>query len=164
MAMAFDIGYGIKVNEFSTLRRQWVAVNDPALPISFKEPCGPRVSYVERRYRYISICQITASQAVTAFELRTVPISVLGDIETTLTATEVRDLAAGASVSLQHQWNEYSDNDASNFHSSVTFVAAVRLSDGRILKSDLKMALAEVRRLTGAGTEDDLRPAPPRQP
>jgi len=159
--MTTDLGFGIKLNPFSTLRRQWIVVNDPALPVTFKEPCGLRVSYQDRNYRFSSFCDMQTSQPISAFELRVVPITIFGERLTTLTATDIRDFAPGANLRLTSQWNLWRENDAEEFYASVAFIAAVRLADGRILKSDLKLALDEVSRLSGEVSPEDLRRAPP---
>lgn len=165
-----DLGYGIILNENSTLRRQFVAIMDD-LPIEFVGVPGVRTvyekggRYTSGSYEYTSNTTIvvTHGPSVTAFEVRFATFDVFGNRVRTLSATEIEDISVGRQTTYDWKWRLYSENDASKYFASVVWVARVRTSDGRVHFANQKHILDVMRQFSADVTETDLDPTPKKQ-
>lgn len=138
----------IDLNKGSSLRRWWVVLNDPSCPIQL-ENAGIETTYNERFHNceFRATGSAKASKAVRAFEVRFVLYDVFGDYMTTLAATEVTDLASGATYSFRDvSWNAPMSH-ASQLLKVVAFVARVRTEDSTIWRFDAKVISDELARI-----------------
>lgn len=153
--MRFDLGYGIVVNEDSTVDREWSVVNDPRLPIALQTFTGLDTVHEDRDWAHEALYVVNVKEPITAFEVRFIPFNIWGEQGTTLSSTQIYDLSTGA-TRFTGTWRLYSENEAVEHFGSVAFVAQVRLADGTILKADLGPVLDAARAFADDVTEEDL--------
>ncbi len=124
---AFSIS-GVKLNEGSTLLRESILFNDPSCPVQLVSH-STGFSYKDRGFRYTGTTALEVTAPASAVEVRTSLFDVFGQHMSNLSNSEPRDFAAGT-IELNGEWRA-SDNDVSELLTSVTYIARVRLADGR---------------------------------
>lgn len=154
-----DLAMGIALNKASSLTREWVIINDPALPLQIE--AGSAVpSYSQDRtrgsYRYRAEYTVKASDAVTAYEVRFLVLDVFGERQRLLSASELTDIAAESSHNHVGVWNLFSEADASTAFYSVGYVAAVRTASGQVYRARLPAVLAEIQKISSAIQASDI--------
>ena len=118
----------ITINEGSTLTRESILFNDPSCPVSVQSH-STKIIYKDRAFEFSGKSTIQVSSPIVALQVRTILYDVFGQHMKNLSNTEARDFSAGQST-LEANWRA-SDNDASELLTTVTYVARVRLADGR---------------------------------
>ncbi len=151
-----NLGFGIILNEESTLSRDWVVVHDARLPVDFEGTPGTTTRY-ENNYEYNVQATLVASQPVTAVNARFIAFDVFGEHVVTLGATEVVDLAPGEPSRFDWQWR-VGENDASQHFASVGFIARVRTADGQVHYADFNTIVCVAELFALAATVADLDP------
>ena len=131
-----ELGYGIAVNKGSTLHRDWISVNDPSCPVQIL--LGVQPNYVKSKsgYQFVLKGDGKPSQPITAVRVISVLFDVWGNHMQNLADTEISDKPADAFFSLPGTWYA-SENDVSEFLTSVTYVRYVRTADGKIWSANL---------------------------
>lgn len=159
-----ELGYGIKLNKESSLKREWFVVRDAGAPAFIDGDAGVTVNYkpAERsslgQYQYrIYQYKVTAREPITAFELRMHVLDIFGRLLRTLSATEIVDLPAG-SRGFEGTWRLWSENEASEAFASVAYIAQVRTASGRVYEADRAAVFDHVRTVAKKITEADLDP------
>lgn len=165
-----SLGEGISVNAKSSLRREFVAIHDPSLPILVDETPGATMVYREAikgympsGYEYRSKLNIKPSNDIAAIEARFVTFDIWGDHAKTLLLTEIRDMASGQDAGLYGTWDCRSESECSEYMSCIFYISRVRTKDGRVLKASaaaLEAVLKEARRYNGNATLEKLEPKP----
>ena len=92
-----DLGYGISLNERSTLLREAVVVHDSRLPLDFVGTPVLQMIYDDRDFTYNTDVTVVAAEDVTAFAASFITFNVFGEQVANLGATEVVDIPTGAS-------------------------------------------------------------------
>ena len=162
-----DAASQIVVNKESSLMREWIAVHDPAMPMRLEGTPGVTTIYEDGQryssgnYRYSSELQFTATEPVSAVEIRFLTFDVWGEPGRVLSVTEVKDFPAGTHP-LIGKWNLYSENEASEFYASIAYVARVRTKQGKVIRADPAPVVAEARMFSKKFTEADLEPQKPK--
>ncbi len=156
------LGYGITVNKGSSLHRQWFVINDPSWPISLAA-AGINTTY-SKEFSFAPTGNITAKEAISAFEVRFMIFDVWGNHMKTLSGTELRDIAAGSPFQLAStgSWRAW-ENDVSHYLTSVGFVAHVRTSAGKAWSADTKAVFHEVEAVKLKLTQEQLEPPRPKE-
>lgn len=164
-----ELDYGVMLNKESSLTREWIVINDPALPLQI-ESAQAFSTYLQNRprseYRY-SADYVLTTQAVgiKAYEIRFLILDVFGERQRLLSDSEVADVAANARRTKNSQWNLYSGADASTAFYSIAYIAAVRTDSGLIVRANPERVLAEIRKISSAITASDIqREKPPATP
>jgi hypothetical protein len=161
-SISTNLGYGFIVAKGSSLRREWIAIHDPSIPVVLEGTPGITTVYVAERYsgsfRYRTKLKITAKQSIAAMEIRFLTFDVWGNHVRTLRLDEVADLAEGVSKDLDGSWSLYSENDVEKHYASIAYVARVRLKDGRVLVANEKPVLDEARKFSEKFSSEDLEP------
>ena len=161
-SMRTELGDNIVVNKNSSLRRQWVAFHED-IPLKIEGTPGIDTVYKSQKfrgeYKYTAEATLSATQAVTAFEVRFVNIDVFGQRMKTLSATEVEDIAAGEMNTFKWTWNAFRENDVARFFASVAFIAKVRTADGQVHRASSEAVLDVVQQFAKEATESDLNPS-----
>jgi hypothetical protein len=148
--------FGIDFNKGSTLQRERILLNIPSCPVQLTSS-SLRFDYQERGFKYKVQTGIQVQQAVTAFEIRHILYDVFGDHMQNLSNVEARDFAAGLN-NVEGTWSAYRENDVTEHLTTVTYVAAVRFSDGKTWKFPLEPLMAALRGLNlEQKIEDDAR-------
>ena len=151
-----NLGFGIILNEESTLSRDWVVIHDARLPVDFEGTPGATTRY-RNNYEYNVQATLVASQPVTAVDARFIAFDVFGEHVTTLRATEVVDLAPGEPSRFDWQWR-VGENAASEHFASVGFIASVRTADGQVHHADFDTVVCVTALFALAATVADLDP------
>jgi hypothetical protein len=160
--LKLPLGY-VVLNEKSTLTRMHYVIDVPGIPVRLTEVAGINTAYADRRYSWESNKDdLIASEAVTAVEVRFLLIDVFGDRLATLSATEVADIAAGASLYPNWRWNVRFDSeaDAKSMHTSFGWVAQVRKADGTVVKANEAQIVQAIKPHLPTVTAADLSAKP----
>lgn len=152
--MSMDLGYGLTVNDGSSLLREWVIVNDERLPVHLNS-FSVRTQIDDRNWVYDVQYEFEALQEIQAIEIRFIPFNIWGESERALSTTEVKDFGAGTS-SLRARWRILSENDAIEHYAMLGYVAQVKLSSGQILRANADNVVEEARRFSEDFTSGDL--------
>jgi len=131
-SFAFSI-LAVNFNEESTLERESILLNASDSPIRLVG-ASMTIDYGGEgrgRLRYNVASQIEANVFVMALELRHALYDVFGNHMQNLSNTETRNVEPGA-LSLSGTWNIRQENEVTEHLTTVSFVAQVRLSDGRV--------------------------------
>jgi len=162
----------VVVNEGSTLQREWITVHDDSMLASVARgsetvgTVGVRTVYRERGsyssggYRYVSAYVITATEALSAIEVRFLLFDVWGNHSRNLSSTDVIDMKAGEVESFHPEWNVHSENEVSEFYASIAYIAQVRTKDGRVIKADPNFILKQAQQFSDKFSVEDLEPTP----
>jgi hypothetical protein len=155
------LAYDIKVNGGSSLNRDWYVLNDPKCPLQL-QAAGIKTQYKESRvsgdYVYTGSGAVVANEDVTAFEVRFIVFDIFGNHLKTLSATEVEDLKASGSFNFsKSQWRTW-ENEVSEVLTVVSYVANVRLANGKIWRYETPKLLREIKKLETAVSETQLAP------
>lgn len=137
------LGYGISVNDNSTLTRDWVILNDATCPVQLNG-VGVNVLYSENRYSFKPEGDLNISEPITAYEIHHVLYDVFGGHIKTLSNFEVQDLSQTSKFDKYSSWYA-SENQVSEYFICVSYVAKIRTQKGVIwrynpleIKSELK--------------------------
>jgi len=149
-----DLGYGIRVNKNSSLRRAWVTMNDPSCPVQLSG-AGVTTGYGDREYNFIPAGSCEASESVSALEVRYLLYDVFGEHMKTLSGTDVSDRPANLAFPLKDsgEWRAW-ENEVSELLTVVTFIAQVRTTSGKVWRYQEKAIggeLAKMRLQLSAG-------------
>lgn len=99
-----NLGYGIAVAKNSSLKREWIAIHDPGMPVELEGTPGVATVFIpdgySNEFRYRSDFTLSAGEAVRAAEVRFLIFNVWGDHVQTLSYEEVLDLPKGGEEEL----------------------------------------------------------------
>lgn len=122
--------YGVELNAGSSLNRESIVFNDPTCPVQVSKN-SMSFTYADRRFSISSATVAAVKQPIVAMEVRHIMFDIFGQHMKNLSNKEVEDYGSlPAPISLKATWNLFDDNDVSEFLTSVTYVARVRLVDG----------------------------------
>jgi len=154
-------------NKESDLRREWIFLDDPRLPIGFdlSKTKGIRTGKKFNGHTFDWLFETTTvlqvrDTPITALEVRHLTFDVWGEHVRTLTGTEIADRQPSEAITLEHTWNLYSDNEAWSFYASISFVAQVRTLEGRVIKAETDAVLREAQRFSEKFSVEQLEPTP----
>ena len=160
-----ELGYGISVNKGSTLVRRWFTLNDDTCPVSL-ERSGIQTVYKSERYSgsysFAPAGTARAAKPVRAVYIVFALFDVWGERMRNLGLSEVTDLPEGGSVPFKSSWYA-SENDVSEFHTSVSFVDRVMLADGTIWRADRRAIAAKLSEVQIKVSESGLEREPPKE-
>jgi hypothetical protein len=161
-----NLGYGIAVAKDSSLRREWIAVHDSALPVDLEGTPGIKTIYESERYsgeyRYVGEFTLRTRASVQAIEVRFLTFDVWGNHVRSLSYEEVVDLPADSSKAFVGKWNVHSENEVERHYASIAYVARVRTADGRVFLGNDQPVLAEAKKFFAKFSAADLQPEPVR--
>ena len=151
--LAFDIGYGIIVNEGSSLQREALIVQDKRLPVRI---VGFEVETAleERNWEYQIEYSVELDAAISAIELRFIPFDIWGDKETPLSATTIEDINEG-SWSGDGKWR-LSETDAVQHYAMIGYVAQIKTATGKIIKANPDLVVDAAKDFSDDFSKSDL--------
>jgi len=152
--MAIDIGYGIKVNESSTLQREILIIQDERLPAKltgFKV----KTAIPDRNWEYLIEYETEITSDISAIQVKFIPFSIWGEKDIPLSATTIADIKVG-------KWSEdgswrLSETDAVQHYAMIGFVAQVKLSSGEIIKINPELVVKEAKTFSSDFSTSDLK-------
>lgn len=153
--MSFDIGYGIKVNEGSSLMRQAVIVQDKRLPVRLTE-FSVSTTLKDRNWQYNIGYQFELDVDAVAVEVRFVPFDIWGEKNTSLSTTVIKDFAP-AVIRQSAAWR-LSETDAVHHFAMIGYVAQVKLASGEILRANPDQVVEVAQQFSGDFSAIDLAP------
>jgi hypothetical protein len=158
-----QLGYGIAVAKGSSLKREWIAVQEPSAPAQFEGTPGVATVYDSKQYGgdylYRAKFKLAFTSDVRAFEVRFLLFNVWGEHVTNLVSSEVEDVASGGTKEYAANWN-VTASDVAEHYASIAYVARVRLADGRIIEAPIETVLDEARKFSAKFTAEQLEPKP----
>ena len=149
-----ELSSSIKLNKNSTLHREWIAINDDQMPVSFKGTPGVLMiydsgsKYSSGGYRYKATYEIVATADIAAIEIRFITFDVFGEKMRNLSTTYIGDIKKGTTYSDTSQWTCSSENDAECYLSSIAYIAQVRTADGKVYYYDANAIVDEILKFT----------------
>jgi len=152
--MNFDIGYGIKVNEGSTLNREWIIVTDQRLPVNLTSFTA-KTRIDDRNWIYDIDYSVETSEDIQAIEVRFIPFDVWGESDRPLSATDIKDFSGG-NHSFSAEWRILSESDAVHHFAMLGYVAQIKLSSGAILRANPDAVIEEARKFSEDFSSGDL--------
>jgi len=136
---------GVAFNKGSTLQRERVLLNLPSCPVQLTASTLS-FGYEERGLRYKIHTTFQVQQPVVAVEIRHILYDVFGEHMRSLSETEATDYPAGEQA-VDGAWGVLRDNDISEQLSAVSFVAKVRLADGKVWSFQMEPLIVALRSL-----------------
>lgn len=158
--MKTELGYGLHINKKSTLHREWITIHDRSLPLTIENTIGIKGTFEVKKYAssafYETKYKVTATEDISAFEVRFLTFDVWGDHVRTLASTEIVDLNKGANSEFTGKWRELSESRLAEFYASIAYVAQIRTKSGKVLKCDTSIILKEAQKFSTKFTAEDL--------
>jgi hypothetical protein len=158
--MRTSLGRGIVLNKESSLERVWICVQDPAMPVEFKNPVGIKTIYTLRgevgAYEYSSVVHLTAREPVSVVEVRFLLFDIWGQKTKSLVLTEITDLMPGITKELNAKWGVPSETEAAQYYASIAYISRVRTKDGRVLAANSEFVVEQARNFSAQFKEVDL--------
>ena len=156
-----ELGYGIVINEDSSLQREWIVINDPNMPASLVALTGVNTYYLSGRslgeYRYKADVTLEVKQPLSAIQVNFILFDVWGRHSKSVQMTEVKDFPVGKH-SLQGEWRIFSENDVSEYYASIGYVSRVRTADARVIEMDVGPVVAEGQKFSDKFSASDVEP------
>lgn len=142
-----ELGYGVKVNKNSSLRRTFITFNDPACPVQLNLS-GIKTVYGDRSYSYKPVGTLTATEPISAIDVRFLLYDVFGDHIKTLGGTHLSDISPNNAFQLSEvgSWRAW-ENEVSELLTVVSFVAQVRTQSGKLWRYNDKVIGEELNRV-----------------
>lgn len=146
---------GIKLNKGSTLQRESILFNDPSCPIILTSH-KINFKYMDRGFKFNGTTVLEVKRNVRAIQVRTILYDIFGRHMKNLANTEPKDFSPGHNT-ITGIWRA-SENDISEFLTSVTYVARVRFEDGTqwVFNADnLQLALSSLKLEKKIGEDEE---------
>lgn len=138
------LGMGIKVNDGSSLSREFIIINSPTCPLQL-EGVGIITTY-SNSYSYVPVGTITPKEPITAYEVHHVLYNVFGEHMKTLSNQTVIDISATTNFSKYSSWYA-NENGVSEYFICVSYVANVRTANNVVWHYDLKEIQVELNKI-----------------
>jgi len=138
------LGMGVKLNEGSTLTREFIVINDPNCPLSLAD-VGINTGY-GNSYSFFAVGTINPKEPISAYEIHHVLYNVFGEHIKTLSNQYVSDLSTSSPLSKYANWYA-NENNVSEYLICVSYVANIRTTKGTIWHFDYKAIQSELNNL-----------------
>jgi hypothetical protein len=154
----------IRLNENSTLEREFISVIDRSLPLLLSECVGVSTiyksgdTYSQGSYAYIAKIPLTVLEDICAVKIIFLTFDIWGNHVQTLAAIDISDRRAGQSMELNSEWTLYSEQEACEHYASIAYVAKVRTAAGLVLSGNITAVVEEAKRFSAKFTEEDMEP------
>jgi hypothetical protein len=129
------LGMGIKVNDGSSLTRQWIILNDEKCPLKLNNTVGINTVYNGNGYEFVASGGITVVEPIVAYEIDFVLYDIFGEHIQTLSCTEINDISQPVELGKHSSWYA-TENQISEYFFCVSYVAKVRTKSGVIWRYD----------------------------
>lgn len=149
------LGMGIKVNDGSTLTRDFIIINAANCPLQLSD-VGINTAYTNS-YNFVPVGTIAPKEPITAYEVHHVLYNIFGEHIKTLSNQSITDINAATGFSKYSAWYA-SENNVSEYLICVSYVANVRTSNGTIWHYDYKGIQAELDKIKLKYDEDYVPP------
>lgn len=143
--VVLKLGYGVILNEGSSLKRDWVMLNDAKCPVQLNN-VGISAVYGDSKYSFKPVGDISVSEPITAYEIHHVLYNVFGEHIKTLSNQEVIDISDKSSFGKYSSWYA-SENEVSEYLFVVSYVANVRTKSGTIWRYKANVIKEELEKI-----------------
>ncbi len=159
-----NLGYNIKLNSKSSMKRKWITVNQKGFPAKLiGKDTGVGVEYKHRRstgdYRYTGKFTMISNQDLRAYQVKCAVLDAWNKVDKSLVANYVADVKAGVPVTEKPIWRLFRENEATLYWSSICFVNKVRLATGEVKETSEQGVLGIIRDFAKDVTKEDLQPS-----
>ena len=160
-SIVIDLGYDIKLNEGSLIEREWHTINNSKIPLEIVRDAGINIIYQSRNYSgdylYKTIFNVLPKDDISAFEIIFITFNLWGEKTNNLVMTEVNEFINGMPKTIDASWKIFSENNASEFHTSLSYVSKVRLKNGKIIRANPSEIVKVAQNIADTFTKDDLK-------
>jgi hypothetical protein len=125
-----ELGYGIKVNDGSTLKRERYTINDVNCPIQLHD-IGVETIYSDRSYSFKPSGKFSITEPIVAYEIHHLIYNVFGEYIKTLSNQEVKDIDNDRELRKLSSWYA-SENNVREYFICVSYVANVRTKTNKL--------------------------------
>ena len=139
------LSMGIKVNDGSSLKREFITINTTGCPVQFGD-IGVTTMYSDPGYRFKPNGNFGTTEPIVAYEIHHVLYDVFGAHMTTLSNQDIIDIEGRKEFDRYSSWYA-SENDVSEYLVCVSYVANVRTMAGVIWRYNYKDIKAELDKL-----------------
>lgn len=136
---------GIKVNDGSTLKREYTTINDTNCPIQMVD-VGIETSYAASRYEFKPIGLLKSKEPIVAYEVVHLIYNVFGEHMKSLSNTEIIDFEGQKDFSKYSSWYA-SENNVTEYLICVSYVSNVRTKSGKIWHYNFKALKEQLNKL-----------------
>jgi hypothetical protein len=157
----------VRLNENSTLAREFITIIDPDIPLQLTECVGirtvykPGEAYSNGGYVYQTTIALKATEDLRAFRVNFLTFDVWGNHVKTLSASDIVDISAGTAFTKECEWSIYSEHETSEHYASIAYVSMVRTASGAVIAGNNTAATAEAKKFSAKFQEEDLEPTKP---
>lgn len=143
-SIEFYPSLGIKVNEYSSLNREWIVFNDNNCPIQLKD-----VGVLTAGQTYSARGFVLKKETIMAFDIHHILYNVFGEYLTTLSNIQIIDFDLDGDIELKKldNWWTAPTSEASTYLTCVSYVASVRTKSGFIWKYNPFLIQQEINKL-----------------
>jgi hypothetical protein len=138
------LSMNIKVNDGSTLKREYITINDSNSPIQLQS-VGVETSY-SSSYSFKPIGSMTAKEPIVAYEVVHQIYNVFGEHMKSLSNTEIIDFESQKEFSKYSSWYA-SENNVSEYLICVSYVSNVRTKAGKLWHYNFKALKEQLNKL-----------------
>ncbi len=136
---------GIKVNDGSTLKREYIIINDTNCPIQMVN-VGIETLYAASKYKFNPIGFLKSKETIVAYEVVHLIYNVFGEHIKSLSNTEIIDFEGEKTFSDYLSWYA-SESNVSEYLICVSYVSNVRTKSGKIWHYNFKALKEQLNKL-----------------
>jgi hypothetical protein len=140
------LGMGIRVNDGSSLARQWIILNNEKCPLKLNNSVGINTVYNGNGYNFVASGGITVDEPISAYEIDFVLYDIFGEHIKTLDDTEITDMEKSTEFGKHSSWYA-TENQVSEYLYCVSYVAKVRTKSGVIWRYDASQIKQELNKI-----------------
>ena len=148
------LGMGVKVNEGSSLLRDYITINDENCPVQLND-VGIETTYFSSRYSFKPSGDLMAKEPIAAYEVIHLIYNVFGEHMKTLSNKEIKDIEGKKEFSKYTSWYA-SENNVSAYLICVSYVSNVRTKDGKLWKNNFQSLKDQLNKLEISFEEEYL--------
>ncbi len=134
------------LNNGSTLQRQWVTINDPAIPATFSRLTGATTRSQGNSYTYFADIDFQVTAPLAAIQFNWILFDLWGRTMQVQTFTQVKDYPIGTQT-FGFSWIASEARDVQRYFASITYIARVRTMDGKVIEVNQALVEAEALKL-----------------
>ena len=139
------LSMGIKVNDGSSLKREYTTINDSNCPVQLND-VGIETSYGSSSYSFRPTGNLTAKEPIVAYEVVHLIYNVFGEHMKSLSNTEITDIDGQKDFSKYSSWYA-SENNVSEYLICVSYVSNVRTKSGKLWHYNFKVLKDQLNKL-----------------
>jgi hypothetical protein len=135
-SVVIKLSTGIKVNDGSTLKKEYIIINDTNCPIQMVD-VGIETSYAASEFSFNPIGLLKSKEPIVAYEVVHLIYNVFGEHMESLSNTEIIDFEGEKNFSRYSSWYA-SENNVGEYLICISYVSNVRTKSGKIWHYNFK--------------------------